>query len=66
MPVCKSHCKVREGKDRFKRETYIYKGVNKEIQNEKKGTTQILSSSAQMKEEQELQKFLGNEKKTNS
>ena len=66
MPVCKDHCKVREGKNRFKRETYIYKGVNKEIQNEKKGTTQILSSSAQMKEEQELQKFLGNGKKTNS
>ena len=64
MPVCKSHCKVREGKNRFKRETYIYKGVHKEILNKKLTKVTPLGD-----EEKEMQKFLGNEKyekKTNS
>ena len=68
MPVCKKHCKIRDSKNRLRKENYIYKGVNKEIQNEKRGTTQILSSTAQMEEERELRTFLGepDEKKTNS
>ena len=54
--------------NRLRKENYIYKGVNKEIQYEKRGTTQILSSTAQMEEERELRTFLGepDEKKTNS
>ena len=64
MPVCKDHCKVREGKNRFKRETYIYKGVHKEILNGKLKNVRPVGD-----EEKEMQKFLGNEKyekKTNS
>ena len=55
---------MREGKNRFKRETYIYKGVHKEILNGKLKNVRPVGD-----EEKEMQKFLGNEKyekKTNS
>ena len=37
LPVCKQHCRVREGRDRLKKEDYHYKGYSKEIRNEKYG-----------------------------